>query len=348
MYRGYPSSDLLQRCLLFGSLESLSLEFDFEGQSFQRYTQSSATVVDIFRSLENLQYLKIDLRVFPLRRPTLLKNHLKPTAPVLRNLQIKGDANDLQWFLLDGPTSTTLHSLSVSVVRVEGLYWKKLCDRAVSTFPHIQHLFIEAVPNSNAPQLLLSDLSAFISLSTIKSFRLNAVPHCLTGVDIINLAEAWPGLRTLTIYNEHQVIFSGTVLVALSRLPNLCELALPLNLMDLRQPLRIDTPTANCPLRKLTVTQYSYAPSTWNGKIDLARNIWMLFPMLDKFSAGDAQTQTYLDELYKLVQVLQSAIAIQDHRRALCDRRKKLAMETGASHETDDRKGKGIGNSCSH
>lgn len=74
-YRGYPSPNLLQRCLLFEGLKSLSLEFNFEEQNIQRYAESSVAVVDIFQTLVSLQDLKVDLRVFPLR---MLESDPKP------------------------------------------------------------------------------------------------------------------------------------------------------------------------------------------------------------------------------------------------------------------------------
>ncbi len=334
-YHGYPSPDLLQRCLLFEGLESLSLEFNFEGQAIQRYTESPITFVDIFQTLENLRDLRVDLRVFPLRGSISLEH--RPKA--LRSLHITGNSSDLQEFLLDGITSPSLHSLSVLVTGVEGLAWKTLCDRAVSAFPHIQNLSVEDVTNHDITQLLMPDLSSAISLSTLKSFRLTAVPHCLTDANVVSLAKAWQGLRTFAICDEYRVSFSANILVELSKLPHLRELTLPLNLSDLEQPLLMDIPTTNCPLRELTVTQYSSASQAWDEKWNLARNILMIFPMLDKFSAGVAEQLPYASELQKIMQGFHSVIAIQAHRRALRDGRRKWAMRTIVNREVGDKEG---------
>jgi hypothetical protein len=101
---------------------------DFGNYPIQRFTQSPTAIADIFDTLGCLKDLRIDLRVFPLRGPDS-SNKASQVAPFLRSLCITGDANDLQEFFLDGVKSSTLTSLDISVVHVDGLIWKTLCDR---------------------------------------------------------------------------------------------------------------------------------------------------------------------------------------------------------------------------
>lgn len=322
-YRGYPSPNLLQRCALFNGLESLSLEFDFERQSIQRYTQSPVTVADILNKLDHLKDLRIDLRLFPLRdtaspgeRPKLA------VSPVLRNLCITGNPSDLQEFL-DAIMSPSVVSLSIIIAQAAGLVWKTLCDRTASSFLQMQCLSLEAVSHFRDPPLLMQDLSPIVSRTTMKSFRLRAIPHCLADTGITGLVNSWPELRTLAILDDYGVFFSAMVLVELSQLSYLRELMLPLNLTDLQAPLPMKTPITDCPLTELSVTRYSSAPSDWDGKIDLAKNILMLFPMLNHLSGTEPTQQTYISELRKLLHAFHSTVAIQAHRRAMRDRRDK-------------------------
>lgn len=323
-YCGYPSSGFLQSCLLFDHLESLSLEFKFEGQNIRRYTGPPITVVDIFQKLGNLRDLRIDLRVLTLRSPGSVGNRTSPASSnVLRTLHIAGDAGDLQDFLTDGLTSTSVHSISVLITGAEGLVWKALYDQAVSSFPHIRNLSTEVAPNVNAPQLLMSDLSSIISLPPFEAFRLGGVYHGLTDADIISLANSWPELRVLTICDEYRVFFTSAVLIELSKSSHhLYELALPLDLLDLERAFPFDDPTGNsprnCPLRELVVTRFYGIPSTLQEKfINLKVNMVSLFPVLNKVSTGDIRQQKYFDGLQAFVESYHRITAMRDHSRAL-------------------------------
>ncbi|KXN81250.1 hypothetical protein AN958_05577 [Leucoagaricus sp. SymC.cos] len=325
-YQGYPSPNILQRFFLFQGLESLSLDFFFEGQAIQRYTQSTVAIADIFDQFPRLRDLKIDLRLFPLRDSSLPDKHVKVAAsPVLCKLHVTGDANDLQAFLVDGVTSSSLLSLTLSLAQVNGLVWKVLCDQAAANFPNVNSLILQlAQPNTSVPQLLLQDISSFISRSTMRLFYIDTIPHCFADNNIAGLVNSWPRLRALSILNNFGIHFSATVLTELCQLPYLEEVALPLNLSDLETHLPLMTPLTNCPLKSLRVTGYSVAPTTLDGKIDLARNILMLFPAIQEISSTSTNPsqQVYLGELHKLIQAFHSTIAIQAHRAAL--RRQKF------------------------
>lgn len=217
------------------------------------------------------------------------------------------------------------------VAGVEGLVWKTLCDRIISAFPNIQNLSIEVLPNSSAPQLLMPDISSLISASNIKSFCLNSVPYCLTEANIVSLANAWPGLRTLRIRGDYGVFFRANVLIELSKSSHLHELALPLDLSDLGQPLPQGTTTSSdCPLNELIVTRFSSAPSGWDCKARLAENILLLFPVLDRVSTGEVEQQIYLNEVQAFVQAFHGLMianyARQRHWRALSGDRRELAV----------------------
>ncbi|KAF7761911.1 hypothetical protein Agabi119p4_9903 [Agaricus bisporus var. burnettii] len=314
-YHGHPFPDLLQQCLLFDQLDVLSL--DFGNQTIQRYPQSPAVIADIFDTLHCLKHLKIDLRVFPLRNQDSL-NKPSPVAPLLRSLCIRGDAGDLLEFLLDGIKSPTLTSLNILVVRADGLIWKTLCDRATSNFPQMHSFSLDATSSSGSvPQLLMQDISSLTSREILTSFHINHVPHCINDINIPGLVRSWPRLRSFKILNDYGMFFCAAVLVELSHLSHLSEVALPLNLVGLQDQLPVLTPVVDCPLKEITITKFKDAPSSLDGKIDLARNMLFLFPLIDRIHGSQESQRGYLSEVEKLLRAYHSTIAMQAHRRAL-------------------------------
>jgi hypothetical protein len=321
-YRGHPFPDLLRQCLFFDQLEVLSL--DFENNAIQRFAGSPAAVSDIFYTFGSLKYLKIDLRVFPLRDRSS-PNKPPEVASVLRHLHITGDAGDLQEFLINGMRSPTLAALDITVVITNGLNWKTLCDMATSNFPQMHSFSLEATLNSGViPELLMQDISSITSRETMTSFRINRVPHCINDFNIPGLVRSWPELRSFTILNDHKTFFSAAILVELSRLSHLQELSLPLNLLGLQEELPIFTQVTDCPLREITVTKFSDAPSSLEGKINLSRNMLLLLPFISKISGFEDSQKEYLADVEKLLGAFHRTIAIQAHRRALRVAPKKL------------------------
>ncbi|KAF5350667.1 hypothetical protein D9756_008521 [Leucocoprinus leucothites] len=315
-YHGPPSPRLLECFLFFNGLESLTLDFILQGMSIQRYTQSAVTIADIFDQSPHLKALRVDLRLFPLRDPVSLGKRMKVDAsPALRSLHVTGDASDLHSFLLDGVTSSSLSTLTIFIAQASELVWKSLCDRASVNFPKMRNLTLQAQPGSGVPQLLLQDISSIISRATMQSFQIDTIPHCLADANITGLVSSWPELKSFAILNDYSSFLSAKVLIEISQLPHLQYLALPLDLSQLGTPL-LYTPHTDCPLQELKVIRYSAAPTTLDGKIDLARNILMLFPAIESISGVEASQNAYMGELHKLIRAFHSVVAIQTHRTA--------------------------------
>jgi hypothetical protein len=227
-------------------------------------------------------------------------------------------------FLLDGVTSSILTSLDILVVEADDLDWKTLCDTVDSNFPQMHSFSLEATPYSNdVPELWMQDISSITSREALTSFRINRVPHC---INIPGLVRSWPKLRSFTILNDDDIFFSAAILTEFSRLPHLPELALPLDLTGLQDNLPMLTPVTDCPLREITVSKFSEAPSSLEGKINLSRNILLLFPFISKISGFEDSQKEYLAEVEKLLGAFHKTIAIEAHRRALRVVPKKAPM----------------------
>ncbi|XP_006463782.1 hypothetical protein AGABI2DRAFT_120588 [Agaricus bisporus var. bisporus H97] len=314
-YHGHPFAELLQQCLLFDQLDILTLNFG--NQAIERYTQAPAVIADIFDALGSLKDLRIDLRVFPLRNQDS-PSKPSPVAPLLRSLCITGHAGDLLEFLLDGIKSPTLTSLDISVVNADGLIWKTLCDRATANFPQMHSFSLDATSSSGSiPQLLMQDISSLTSREIMTSFRINGVPHCINDINIPGLVRSWPRLRSFMILNDYGMFFCAAVLAELSHLSRLSEVALPLNLVGLQDQLPVLAPVADCPLKEITITKFGDAPSSLDGKIDLARSMLSLFPLIDRIYGSEESQRGYLTEVEKLLSAFHSTIAMQARRRAL-------------------------------
>lgn len=324
-YRGYPSSSLLRTCLAFNDLETLKLNCEFGRSSIQRYT-SGVTITEVLEKLQNLKDLEIDLRVFPFRNATDPRDIVP--SPLLQRLSITGDASGIGQFLLDGVKSSSVQSLSIAIFQPNGLVWKVICDRIVSNFPHLHSLSLRRAGSAGVQQILMQDLSALISRSTMQSLELDGIPHCLTEANMSGLLDCWPTLHTLAITNDYTIHFSASLLIRLSQANHLRRIKLPLDLTFLQDALSDESvPISHSLVQELTITNVSSSPPSLGGKIELARNLLMLFPMLERIvthSSGSSH-QAYLGELEKLIASFRGMIITYLRRKDFEKRQNQLS-----------------------
>ncbi|KAF5350666.1 hypothetical protein D9756_008522 [Leucocoprinus leucothites] len=337
-YHGYPSSSLLQNCLSFDSLETLKLISAFSGSSIPRYTAGSS-IFEAFESLPKLKELEVDLRVFPLRNSTIETSRASDTfpktypSPSLINLHIAGDASDIAQFLLNGIKSLSLLSLSVTIFQTNGLVWKVVCDRIVSNFPKLRSLCFRRA-GGGIQQLLMQDLSALLSRTTVESFELSGIPHCFNEANISGMLDSWPKLHTLSITNDTSTRFSATVLIRISHATHLRHVKLPLELSVLGTPLPEEPVAVSRSLvQALTMTSISGAPSSLESKIEVASNLLILFPILERLFTDESHHSQYLGELEKLVGSFRRMVVTYLRRRELEERTTKKTEPSRASKE---------------
>lgn len=157
--------------------------------------------------------------------------------------------------------------------------------------------------------MLLQDLSTLISQLQMQSIQLNGIPHCFTEENISGLLDSWPKLHTLSISNDYTIHFSASLLISLSQANRLRHAKLPFDLEPFYTILPEDSvPVSRSAIQELTLTSISSVPPCFEAKINLARNLFMLFPKLDKLLTEDASYQEDLDELELLIRSFRGAI----------------------------------------
>lgn len=201
----------------------------------------------------------------------------------------------------------SLHTLFFTVM-AGGLNYRRLF--LISLVPHLQHFHLRLMMQSrlDSEKLSIEDMESFLAhTSKLKTFQLDDVPHQLTPEDLASALKSWRQLRTLSI-NWAGELISSSVLLSISKHPQLRSITLPLDFTFLTDPLPTSTRQSRCHLTELRCCRWTGIPTKGAKKIVVLRNLLRLFPNLSRI-VSEYDGEGLLEELQELIASFRELLA---------------------------------------
>lgn len=276
-YCGAPSKKVLQSLIHHDGLEIL--KFDFEGH-IPDEPGPSISINQVFSKLTRLKELQVDLRFFSIAGvevPVL-------SAENLTNLDITGSALDLEHLLVVAKfPSLDVLKVAISQEQSGGLRWGELCSCIATGAPHLQHLSLRMIADSQI-EVTLQDLKLLSNLD-LRSLHLLDIRHGLTQFDFGQFGSLWPNLQLLSIFERSDgSLFTKAshALTPLARHPGLRTIELSLDFTGAVHLIPNDSPLplSHSQITDIICVQSKGTPTSVVGTLKLVQNLLRLFPNL--------------------------------------------------------------------